>query len=100
MCTEATYENWNRWVGGEDGLFFNPNSWSRKQVPVTGESFYIDNGCLELPGRLDFKTVVVNGRCVLTNEPDVTVGCIDTFVVTDKAREDGVTIGSKGGRCE
>lgn len=96
MCNDATYENWNRWIGGEDGLFFCPDSWSHKRVPANGDSFYIDNGCLELPGRVNFKVVVVNGCCTLANEPDVTVASIGTFVVTDKAREDGVTIGKQG----
>lgn len=90
------YADWNRWNGGEDGLFFNPDSWSQKCVPVNGDSFYIDNGRLELPGLLHFKTVVVNGLCTLTNEPDAPVGHIDRLIVTKKARK-VATIGQRGG---
>lgn len=92
----AAYGEWNHWVGGEDGLFFSPDSWSHKRVPVNGDSFYIDKGCLEMPGGLHFKTIVVNGRCTLTNEPDAPVGSIDIMIVTDKARKAGITIGTQG----
>lgn len=92
----ADYTKWNRWIGGEHGLFSNPDSWSHKRVPVHGNSFYIDNGCLELPGGVHFETVVVNGRCTLTNEFGVPVGSIGTLIITDKARADGITIGKQG----
>lgn len=96
MCNDGTYEKWNRWTGGDDGSFFHPDSWSRKRVPDDGDSFYIDNGCLELPGGRRFGTVVVNGPCTLTNEPDVPVAHIDTLLVTKNTEWTNCTIGQQG----
>ena len=93
MSNDGNYGEWNRWIGGENGLFFNPDSWSHKRVPVPGDSFCIDNGCLEVPARLHFKVVVVNGRCTLLNEPDAPAANIDSLIVTRKAREEGIVIG-------
>lgn len=90
------YPDWNRWTGGLDGLFFNPECWSWNRVPVNGDSFYIDNGRIELPGHIAFGTIVVDGQVILANEPNVTVATVDTMIITRKARDAGCTIGKQG----